>query len=128
MKVKNLMIGDWIHNNFTNDNFQVWPSFLSQATNYGKNLDRTLDDISCEPIPLTKEILELNGYKYHEPVRGMYGVTSASYYEMEGSPRIWCDGEPFAVWFEDDVDISYVHQLQLVLRLCGVEKEIKLED
>lgn len=32
-----------------------------------------------------------------------------------------------AVWFDDPVDIKYVHQLQHVLRLCGAEKEIELK-
>ena len=59
--------------------------------------------------------------------RGMYGVTVSPYYVCKGSPRIYCDGDPFAVWFEDEVDIRYVHQLQHVLRLCGLGKKIKLE-
>ena len=79
-----------------------------------------------EPVPLTAEILEKNGFEYHSGERGMYGVTTANYYAMEGSPHIFCDGDPFAVWFEDEVPIRYVHELQHVLRLCGIEKDIEL--
>ncbi len=79
-----------------------------------------------EPVPLTAEILEKNGFEYHSGERGMYGVTTANYYAIEGSPHIFCDGDPFAVWFEDEVPIRYVHELQLVLRLCGIEKDIEL--
>ena len=45
-----------------------------------------------EPIPLTDELLEANGFEYHDCERGMYGVTTAAYYECEGCPRIYCDG------------------------------------
>ena len=38
------------------------------------------------------------------------------------------DGHPFAVWFDEPVDIKYVHQLQHVLRLYGAEKEIKIKE
>jgi hypothetical protein len=55
-------------------------------------------------------------------------VTCSPYYERKGSPRIYCDGDPFAVWFEDEVPIRYVHQLQHVLQLCNQDKTIKLED
>lgn len=79
------------------------------------------------PVLLTMGILERNGFMYHAPERGMCGVATASYYDCKGSPRIYCDGDPFSVWFEDEVNIKYVHQLQHVLRLCGLEKEIKLE-
>ena len=47
-KVTDLMVGDWIHNNYTNDNYQVWRTFFSQATNYGKRMDATLEDCNCD--------------------------------------------------------------------------------
>lgn len=127
-KVKDLMIGDWIHNNFTNDDYQVWPSFFAQATNYGRGLDRTLEDIGCEPIPLTEEILKVNGFEEHVGEKGAYGVTTAPYFKRDDSPEVFCDGHPFAVWFDEPVDIKYVHQLQHVLRLYGAEKEIKIKE
>lgn len=80
-----------------------------------------------EPIPLTEEILKANGYEEHVGEKGMYGVTIAPYFKRDDSPEVFCDGNPFAVWFDDPVDIKYVHQLQHVLRLCGVEKEMELK-
>lgn len=139
MKVKELMIGDWIHNNFTNNNFQVWPSFLAQATNYGRNLDRTLDDVNCAPIPLTKEILEANGFKYREWAydydrfdqwnldniddKGEYHGTLVTINRRKDGE--WMDTRCRA---NTMYDINYVHQLQNFLSQCGVDKEIKLED
>ena len=127
MKVKELMIGDWFHNNYTNENYQVWPTFLSQATNSGRRLDATFEDMNITPIPITSYILEKNGFEYKEKEIGLYGVITAPHYVRDDVPfEVFCDGEPFAIWFRDPVNIKYVHQLQHALRLCGIEKEIEL--
>ena len=58
---------------------------------------------------------------------GIYGVKIAQNYTRDDLPfEIFCDGEPFAIWFRDPIDIAYVHQLQHVIRLCGVNQEIVL--
>ena len=129
MNANELMIGDWVHYRGTNIRVtSLYDKGGSNEIGWGDKESTWVNGRTVEPIPLTSEILERNGFRYHAPERGMYGVTSASYYDCEGSPHIFCDGDPFAVWFESGVDIRYVHQLQHVLRLCGVEKEIKLED
>lgn len=80
-----------------------------------------------EPIPLTAEILEKNGFVKSE----MYEVWKIIHddYEMIITP--W----RFAVIFLEDgadkVEFSiprpnFVHELQHALRLCGIEKEIEL--
>ena len=110
-KVKDSMVGDWIHNNYTNDNYQLWPSFFSQATNFGKRMDVTLKDCNCEPVPLTDEILKKNGFEVKVGPSGKYQLT------IEGvNCRV------------DFNIIEYVHELQHALRLCGIDKEIKLEE
>lgn len=64
-----------------------------------------------EPIPLTSEILEQNGFEVKVGPGGKYQLT------IEGvSCRV------------DFNIIQYIHDLQHALRLCGIEKEIKLED
>ena len=85
----------------------------------------SMDDI--EPIPLTPEILEKNGFEYKEGETGMCGVEIAPCYLRDDVPfEVFCDGEPFAIWFKEPINIKYVHQLQHALRLCGIEKEITL--
>ena len=54
-------------------------------------------------------------------------MTIAPHFKRDDSPEVFCDGNPFAVWFDKPVDIKYVHQLQHVLRLYGAEKEIKIK-
>lgn len=129
MKANELMIGDWVRHangtamqvtriDYTNDggHFACGTPHCWEYNN------------KFEPIPLTEEILKANGYEEVVGEKGMFGVTFAPYFKRDDSPMVYCDGNPFAVWFDDPVDIKYVHQLQHVLRLCGVENEIKLKE
>ena len=89
---------------------------------------RPLDDnqfeggIWCEyldPIPLTPEILEKNGF-------------SNNYIEDDLSYATDAGGDVIGVhivagkWIMDEMYLNYVNQLQLAFRLCGIEKEIVL--
>lgn len=85
------------------------------------------------PIPLTPEILEKNGFEWHD--------NEAKYF-----PNAWCrgelmlepivDGSMFLIVSRNDYDdestnytpftIKNVHELQHALRLCRSEKEIEL--
>ena len=71
-----------------------------------------------EPIPLTSEILEKNGFVIES--RDYHGEPLQYCKLVDG---LWIDisGENF---FEGKLE--YVHQLQHALRLCGIEKEIEL--
>lgn len=71
-----------------------------------------------EPIPLTPEILEKNGFVVES--RENHGNNLQYCILTDG---LWIDisGDNF---FEGTQD--YVHQLQHTLRLCGIEKEIIL--
>lgn len=124
MKVKDLMIGDWFHNNYTNENYQVWPTFLSQATNYGKRLNATFEDINITPVPLTDEILKKNEFEYFHK-----NYASLSYeHPFQLKMNEWPDENGLnGLWtICDIIEIRFVHQLQHALRLCGIDKEIKL--
>ena len=133
MKAKELMIGDWV------DRFNTLPYYkviavdntttevtISQTGN-NDDTKRICWDDKLEPIPLTPEILEKNGFEYKEGETGMYGVEITPCYLRDDVPfEVFCDGEPFAIWFKEPINIKYVHQLQNALRLCGIEKEITL--
>ena len=124
-KVTDLMVGDWIHNNYTNKNYQVWRTFFSQATDFGKRMDATLEDCNCEPVPLTDEILKKNGFDYHH--KNFAALTYNHPFQLEMEQ--WPDENGIGLWSVNGIiKIRYVHELQHALRLCGIEKEIKLED
>ena len=119
LKIKDVMVGDWIdvRNNAAPNTphlERITPShFLRDEHWYG--------------VKLVPEILEKNGFEYKEGETGMYGVEIAPCYLRDDVPfEIFCDGEPFAIWFQEPINIKYVHQLQNALRLCGIEKEITL--
>lgn len=127
LNCKDLMVGDWVF--LFDDKFAKVDCigntevFLSDET----GLDWQVTYEHIRPIFLTPEILELNGFVLQEKEVGMFGVTIAPHYTRDDLPfEVFCDGEPFAIWFSDPIDIAYVHQLQHVIRLCGIDKEIVL--
>ena len=127
MKANELMVGDYVYNhrNWECPIVEIYKnSAVVIAKHYGEE-EFLLSDL--RPIPLTPEILEKNGFKLKEEETGMYGVTTAPHYICDGVPfEVFCDGEPFAIWFKEPVNIKFVHELQDVLRLCGISKEIEL--
>lgn len=85
-----------------------------------------------EPIPLTADILEKNGFVYKEAEKTCATDTFHLW---------WLDGSIFALdddsWWRSVKDdklrvkfggfpLEYVHQLQQIMRLLGIEKEIIL--
>ena len=97
----------------------------------------SLNDISH--IPLTEEILVKNGFeKAYTKVHDImvdenlwFGHIGADYVELrlEGNVAIWKDYDEKADGLYSDYLFplpTSVHQLQHLLRLCGIEKEIEL--
>ena len=125
MEAKELMIDDWVkqkHSGLLLKVCAIEPPYVRADGEGGQFHEDTI-----EPIPLTEEILKANGFEEHVGEKGAYGVTTAPYFKRDDSPEVFCDGHPFAVWFDEPVDIKYVHQLQHVLRLYGAEKELIVE-
>jgi hypothetical protein len=85
-----------------------------------------------EPIPLTPEILEKNGFVDYEVGKGWYVLNVAD------DLRVWLHRNshdwtfqlmkwsPLSTHEIGKVFINHTHQLQHALRLAGVEKEIEL--
>lgn len=140
MQAKELMIGDYI---------SVKPSGMLikvAAVHHKKvayhavvNKLAWVRESLLEPIPLTPEILEKNGFEteddVHFSIQGQSDILELLLVEL-----------PFDGYYFDIVrtektinkcnqrcyidryfaSIYYVHQLQHALRLCGIEKEIEL--
>ena len=115
MIVKELMVGDLI---------KLGKRILRCKNILGHTNDVMLENgvvtnvMNIEPIPLTPEILEKNGFV----------VESRDYH---GNPLQYCalvDGLWIDISGENYFEgkLEYVHQLQHALRLCGIEKEIIL--
>lgn len=140
MKVTELMINDWVSIN--GSNFQVKDIKkngvikLYYNTKYGEHeVDFNTDYLEefLQPIPLTKEILEKNGFKEDFETNGIYWRSDC---------RKFCIVKELDTWYfafrvlGETVDKSsgyicisecnYVHKLQHILKDLEIEKEIVL--
>ncbi len=127
MNAEELMIGDWVYCTNTCKNAKV-VGIYKPNDNY-RIIVISEDDIElafCEkniqPIPLTAEILEKNGFviSNEEPVIDEIGV-SIIYGRYKRIDEDQCTNYGDGLY-----PIKYVHELQHALRLCGIKKEITL--
>ena len=118
MKAADLMIGDWVGRVFDDkriieDYRQVdWIRTGEIGMRYCK-----VWSIGCiEPIPLTPEILEKNGWKeteyWHEYKNGNTIIQCSLH-------KIWGIINEIEI---EHFKCEYVHQLQHLLRLCGLDE------
>ena len=144
MKANELMIGDWV---LTLDSTHKEKVFAQvDAIEEGQHSILVTRECSnwfvdidwIEPILLTPEILEKNGFVpkfsdggltkyliYKDIVDGLHEMYMRIFYfntkEKEHKLECFdCRTGGIQIW------IKYVHQLQHALRLCGIEKEIVL--
>lgn len=137
MKANKLMIGDLVydHRNWACPIVEIHKhSAVVIARHYGEE-EFGLEDL--RPIPLTPEILEKNGFVANEHI---YPYPYYEYIVEEDNlkigfafpqgnrtsykePWIYIDSERV---FVEHLPCIYVHELQHVLRLCGIKKEIVL--
>ena len=141
MKCKELQVGDWIQDKNGNH---------MQITKVGKDFAcATFEDNECpwafeddgdqpEGIPLTKEMLDANGFRYEEDYGPFYRSILGSYYSTseycvcvewketsEGRKICYIDCEKRKDGRESSATIRrefYVHALQHALRLVGLSE------
>ena len=132
---KELMIGDWVMYNpnvFIDDEYETAKEWLPTQINSGEDIDLAIE--GCyDSIPLTTEILEKNGFT---EIKGAYPTFKIDIYGYlikvtfpkenketnKGNPFLVIDSRPSYYSSE----CLYVHELQHVLRLLGIKKEIEL--
>lgn len=128
MKASELMIGDWIR---YGSRFGIVKAIktdecliLVSCNGNDELIWETLDNI--ESIPLTPEILEKNGWEYNN--YNNETEYEEEYYVDENGFDVHINGKKFEVRCIDAVNIQlkYLHELQHVLKLCGIEKTIEL--
>ena len=146
MKARELQIGDLL---YYKGKFNAFPFKVESITKkkvgyYAEPNDHRMYYLrlsDCEPIPLTPEILENNGFKegysyiltadgYKKLPQYKYknmtqvqdicrNFITISYSDLEGGVYDIQCGMDSHIY-----DLKYVHQLQHALRLCGIKKEI----
>lgn len=121
MNANELMIGDWVQG-FIPDTYSRVVSIpfayrLGITISGGHYIETAPDDL--QPIPLTPEILEKNGFSDD------YCNEDLCYAESYGGDiiGIHINGKNGCM---DEMYFKFVHELQHALRLCGIKKEITL--
>lgn len=138
MKATDLMIGDYLQ-------YNGMPYRVIQVTGLSSGgtfmLENGEEDCG-EPIPLTKEILEKNGWSCAE-FRGGYGRKGIRLNGLDELPEGVDNALDFAQWSLDTkflyhhleiymwkgsvhLWVNYVHELQHAFRMCGITKDIEL--
>lgn len=141
MTIEELMINDWVM--LDGKEPKQITGIYAHHCKHGyvqiKNIDCSAEYLS--PIPITKEILESNGFKVRE------GCTTAwDWHSGETSVHISGDhtcpiGQTLTIYVPggtvgaafsshrviSDMKIRGIHELQHALRLCHVNKEIKIK-
>lgn len=144
MNTKDLMIGDWVETNPSDcklvcgiESNIAMVSEIGLSTSDGAYVSlagfkgRYYND-ELEPIPLTEEILEKNGFtSVEDPYNHRkYFLLGKNEYNC----NVYWDGLAILL-VEEDYEphtyayichAEYVHELQHVLKLCKIEKEIVL--
>lgn len=123
------MVGDWVYIHEPECKGHRIDSIDELDEQVGAD-GEVYDECDIRPIPLTEEILEKNGFsEIHHPGTG----ATDEYSEW------FLGGIKITEWLEDwkdhhfstggddcSISFNYVHQLQHLLRLAGIEKEIEL--
>ena len=150
MKANELMIGDWVHveahRGFNAQNVKVETipdndgdykyghhyGHIGTWLDGGDNDFRDVEAKHLQPIPLTPEILEKNGFRvvfegefhvcYFQDIGRFHVEIKVDKVGIFQKLSIW-DGFGNKVTI---IECRFVHQLQHALRLCGINHEIIL--
>ena len=118
MKVEDLMIGDWY---YWEADGKKYPLQVTKDTFKLSDADIS----NFQSVLLTTETLEKNGFKKHISNTRMF------YHHDEYRLSYYLVNKHFTIYNQINGSlvqrvITYVHELQHVLKLCGINKEIKL--
>lgn len=136
--IRDLRVDDWVMvypwdetpwgpKKITGISFHSWKgTYFCSSVGVEECGEFPLDQI--KPIPLTKEILEKNGFE--EDGEGVYGDDNSFFiptYQNGFDTGTWeAHIEPTEGIGDFSGKLRYVHQLQNILRDAGIEKEITI--
>jgi len=125
MKITDLMVGDWVYVSgkpvkISRDDLATMLIFLD-------------DDSKIDPITFAEDILVKNGFVYRDEEETC-ATDAFHHWQLDGHSFALNSTQYFRKEKKDDmprfdvagIAIRYVHQLQHLMRLAGIEKEIEL--
>ena len=84
---------------------------------------------SLLPIPLTKEILEKNGFKFDGVAALCRKHVLIFYGDKKHDWEVNIDRDDLEPYGKSvSIHVKYVHELQHALYICGIEKEITIKE
>jgi len=119
MKAQDIMIGDWVKPKNVDSFFRVGLIDADSVWDDSDTHEWDYDEIVG--IPLTPEILEKNGWEKYEDDDGFHDEDCVFIPQSDNSYGVCIDKKRTF-----SGKISFVHELQHALRLCGIDKEIEL--
>ena len=146
MDANELMIGDWVECTYWTPSKQLKVAEIRRVMDdeikigvYDDDLVLIFRQSEVNPIPLTPEILEKNGWK-HEFDKTDYMVKYDLGNEGKNCWMMWAIKEHnLDIQRQDekldiynlkvsrvDIPCDYVHELQHAMRICGIDKQIIL--
>lgn len=128
---KDLMLNNWVYLSEKSKypmqvaNIEMDMVYLNFEGNESDVFDG-LPQYIC-PIPLTEEILQKNGFVK----RKWIGHDNLFIYEYYGNKTnypitVWYNSEFSVLFFGEKKIIKYVHELQNLLKIAGIEIEFKI--
>ena len=140
MKANELMIGDWVGRVFDDKRIDYRQVDWIRTGEIGMRYQKVWAIGCIEPIPLTTEILEKNGFSpdtfltaewkrkvYFKEFPGCVVEPANSGKYIFGTTQYWSktysDGSPidWGTMYESRIyNLQYVHELQRALRCCGL--------
>lgn len=129
LKVTDLMVGDWLkhYNGTPMQVTKITTEHFACAENGGVNCWEYNN--KYEPIPLTTEILEKNGFDRNEFIPHYTGIDNRvslhndkEYMNSRNEWHVHIDSEDYCTIA--NCELTYIHELQHLLKLCKIYKEI----
>jgi hypothetical protein len=141
VRVQDLMIGDWVKYSLGNKNCRITTIDNiegSQEVNLTRDRDNWINAWAIDYIPLTDEILQKIGFEPLDHSDGVYepyhwvfkvkvnGVEISVEAQKRAQGNKWIECLDSNLSMHICIQIDYVHQLQHIFKICGIDKEIKL--
>ena len=136
MDIKSIMIGDWVKLDFyetpyAGEEDAVWRNGRIVGIhsgnwvdiNFGDKVEHDIDVEDIEPIPLTCDILNKNFPDLTYGIAWCYNETESTEENHLFEIRTTFDFD-----VELKMNVKYIHELQHVLTMCGIDKPVLLYD
>lgn len=122
LRVEELMIGDFVYKTYPQKHIVEW-SYIEMFDSHG----RPIVGRDIEPIPLTEDFLEKNGFKSNGTERFWHKQCEEDFRLLidtkDNDALLWVFTDGFC---ELRTKVRFVHELQHAMRVMGIKKEFEL--